>query len=119
LNSTDNIATRPEGDAESRCKLVLSEGGMERICDEDFRSKRGTTALRTYALNAESIELLRRLLAAHRDGLEFIFRKSFSPDVAGVYGRLVNDSDIQISDELQMTIELIELLDGEAVISGV
>ena len=77
------------------------------------------TSLQTYAFNDESVELLRMLLAVHRDELEFIFRKSFSPDVAGVYGRLVNDSDIQISDELQMTIELIELLDGEAVISGV
>ena len=57
MNSTDNIATRPEGDGELKCKPVLSEEGLERICDEDFRSKRGTTALRTYALNAESIEL--------------------------------------------------------------
>jgi hypothetical protein len=84
---------------------------------EDFPSRRETAALRTYALNAESIELLRRLLAAHRDGLEFIFRKSFSPEVAGAYGRLVNDSDIQISDELQMTIELMQLLDGGTVTS--
>ena len=59
------------------------------------------------------------LVVLSEGGLEVIFRKSFSPEVAGVYGRLVNDSDIQISDELQMTIELIELLDGGAVISGV